>query len=184
MTSKWRKQTSNKQCDWSFLGNTSYKHNILYLSPYLTKLRADWRCRSRPSISFGFGQYSWPSRRWGPSIGWCCHSIAVLASLFRACPRPCPQVDLFARSHVAWHVQKMTAFSFLPFLTATFWYLRYESLPRSWCVLSSLFAACASGSTFRMLPGVAVTLLPNDEQYVKGMKNKTAQRYPSARSGL
>ena len=62
--------------------------------------------------------------------GLCCHPIAVLAYLFRACPRPCPQVDLFAGSHVAWHAQKMTAFSSLPFQTATFWYLQYESLPR------------------------------------------------------
>ena len=43
---------------------------------------------------------------------------------------------------------KMTAFSSLPFQTATFWYLRYESRPRSGCVLSSLFSVCASGSTF------------------------------------
>ena len=123
----------------------------LYL-PYLTKStakwRVDWRCRSRISISFSLGQYAWSSQRWGPSIGWCCHSIAILASLFRACPRPCPPVYLFAGSHDSWHAQKMTVFSSLPFQTATFWYLRYESLPRSWCVLSSLFATCASGSTF------------------------------------
>ena len=80
----------------------------MYFQSYLTKWRADWRCRSRTSISFGLGQYAWPSRRWDPSIGWCCHSIAVLASLIRACLRPCPPVDLFAGSHVRWHAQKIS----------------------------------------------------------------------------
>ena len=69
------------------------------------------------------------------------------------CPRPCPPEDPFAGSHVSWHTQKMTAFSALPFQTATFWYLRYES----WYVFSSLFAACASGSKFRRIPCAPVT---------------------------
>ena len=72
---------------------------------HLNKWRADWRCRSLTSIFFGLGQYAWPSRSWGLSIGWSCHSIAVLVSLFRACPRPCSPVDLFAGSHVSWHAQ-------------------------------------------------------------------------------
>ena len=73
---------------------------------FITKWRADWCCWSKTSISFGLGQYAWPSRMWGPSIGWCCHYIIVLASLFHACPRPCPPVDLFAVSHVSCHAQK------------------------------------------------------------------------------
>ena len=65
--------------------------------PYLT------RCRSRTSIFFGLWQCAWPSWRWDPSIWWCCRSIVLLASLFRACPRPCPPIDLFAGNNVSWH---------------------------------------------------------------------------------
>ena len=50
-------------------------------------------------------------------------------------------------------IPKMTAFSSLPFQTATFCYMRFESLPRSRRVLFSLCAV----STFQMIPGAAMT---------------------------
>ena len=72
--------------------------------------RAYWHCRSQTSI---FSVWKLKPVHW--------HSIAVLASLFRACPRPCPPVDIFAANYVSWHARKMTAFSSLPCqFTATF----------------------------------------------------------------
>ena len=80
---------SNEQV-WPFIFMSGFP-----LIPYLTGWRADWRCRSWTSILVGLWQYACPSQRWDPSIEWLCHSIAVLVSLFRACPRPSPPLYLF-----------------------------------------------------------------------------------------
>ena len=44
-----------------FYNSTFFVLFVSVFFPYLTKWRADWRCRSRTSISFGLGQYAWPS---------------------------------------------------------------------------------------------------------------------------
>ena len=94
---------------------------VLLVLNYLTKWRADWRCRSQTSISFDLGQYAGPSRRWGPSIRWSCHSITVLASLFRACPRPClPSSRSLCRESCLMEYPEMTVFSYLQFKQPAF----------------------------------------------------------------
>ena len=123
--------------------------------PYLTAWRVDWRCLPWISIFSCLERHAWRPRRWDQSIGWCCHSTAILVSLFLVCPPPCPRSGRAVENRASWCARKTIAFLFERCRAITRSFLKIVTPLRSWHVLSSLFLAFASVSTFRRLLGAA-----------------------------